>query len=69
MSDVEIYQSDDGTVTLDVKTDGKTVWLTQAQMVELFAREKSTISRHITNACREELAGIPVVAEYALIER
>ncbi len=62
---MEIYQSVDGSVTLDVRTDGETVWLSQAQMVELFAREKSTISRHITNARNEELAGIPVVAEYA----
>jgi prophage maintenance system killer protein len=62
---VEIYQSADGTVTLDVKTDSDTVWLSQAQMVDLFGRDKSTISRHITNARGEELAGIPVVAKFA----
>ena len=31
-----IYQSEDGKTQLDVKLEGETVWLTQAQMVELF---------------------------------
>ncbi len=46
---MEIYQSADGTVTLDVKTDGDTVWLTQAQLVELFRSSKANISEHIKN--------------------
>ena len=33
----------------------KTVWLTQAQMIELFDRDQSVISRHINNAFKEEL--------------
>ena len=34
-----IYQSEDGKTQLDVKLEGETVWLTQAQMVELFQCE------------------------------
>ena len=36
-----IYQSEDGKTQLDVKLEGETVWLTQAQMVELFQTSKA----------------------------
>ncbi|WP_345761976.1 virulence RhuM family protein [Diaminobutyricibacter sp. McL0608] len=68
MDEVEIYQSDDGTVRLDVKTDGDTVWLTQAQMGDLFGRERSVIVRHIANAEREELDGIRTRAKFAQVQ-
>ena len=42
-----IYQSEDGKTQLNVKLEGETVWLTQAQMVELFQSSKATISEHI----------------------
>lgn len=32
MSDIEIYESSDGAIRLDVQLDGETVWLTQAQL-------------------------------------
>ena len=44
-----IYQSEDGKTQLDVKLEGKTVWLTQAQMVELFQTSKQNVSLHINN--------------------
>jgi len=44
-----IYQSEDGKTQLDVKLEGKTVWLTQAQMVELFLTSKQNVSLHINN--------------------
>jgi hypothetical protein len=53
VDEVEIYQSADGTVTLDVKTDGDTVWLTQAQLAELFQSSKANISEHIKNVFDE----------------
>ena len=49
MSDIEIYQADDGQTQLQVQLDQETVWLTQAQMVELFKRDVSVVSRHIKN--------------------
>ena len=42
-----IYQSEDGKTQLDVKLEGETVWLTQAQMVELFQTSKPTHQQHL----------------------
>lgn len=65
---VEIYQSSDGSVSLNVKTDGETVWLTVQQIATLFGRERSTVSKHIANARREELAEIPTVENFATVQ-
>ncbi len=57
-NDVVIYQSPDGEIKLDVRLERETVWLTQAQMVELFGRDQSVISRHVSNVFKErELPG------------
>jgi hypothetical protein len=48
-SDILLYQSPDGQIRLDVQLDHDTVWLTQAQMSELFDLSKKTISEHIRN--------------------
>lgn len=53
MSEVVIYQTEDGTAGLEVHLDRETVWLSQAQMVELFERDVSVISRHIRNVFTE----------------
>lgn len=47
-----IYKMETG-LHMQVKTDGETVWLTQAQMCELFGRDQSVISKHIRNAIQE----------------
>lgn len=52
-SQVQIYQRPDGKTRMDVRFDTDTVWLTQAQMVTLFGRDVSVISRHIRNAITE----------------
>ena len=52
-SQIIIYQDPDGTTNLDVRLEGDTVWLTQAQMVMLFERDQSVISRHINNIFKE----------------
>lgn len=46
----------------------KTVWLSLNQMAELFDRDKSTISRHIRNALKEELSGVATVANFATVQ-
>ena len=52
-------------VTLDVRVENETVWLTQAQMTELFQSTKQNISFHINNIFKEgELNKISVVKEY-----
>lgn len=45
---IVLYHPDD-TLSLEVKLDQDTVWLTQAQMVELFGSSKGNVSEHITN--------------------
>lgn len=66
MSNIEIYESDDGQIRLDVQMDGETVWLSLDQIALLFGRDNSTISRHIKNVFSEgELNREAVVAKYA----
>ena len=52
-SDIIIYQTDDGLTKIDVRLEDDTVWLTQAEMAELFKKNVSTISRHIQNIYEE----------------
>ena len=47
MSQILIYQSEDGRTKLDVHLEDQTVWLTQKQLTELFGKAKGTISEHI----------------------
>jgi prophage maintenance system killer protein len=44
---VVIYQSADGSISTEVRLENETVWLSQAQLIELFGRDQSVISRHI----------------------
>ena len=53
MSEIIIYQTEDGTTKIDVKYENESVWLTQAQMSELFQTTKQNISLHINNAIKE----------------
>ena len=48
-----IYQTEDGKTQIDVRLENDTVWLTQAQMAELFQKDQSVIARHIANVFRE----------------
>jgi len=57
-----LYQTEDGQTSLEVRLQEDTVWLTQVQMVELFQRDKRTISEHIRNIFKEgELVEAAVV--------
>lgn len=51
---IVIYQTEDGITKISVPIDEDTVWLTQAQMAELFQRDISVISRHIKNIFEEK---------------
>ncbi len=48
-----IYQSEDGQTQIDVRLENDTVWLTQAQMAELFQKTPQNITMHIRNAYNE----------------
>ncbi|MCG4469639.1 virulence RhuM family protein [Lawsonibacter sp. DFI.6.74] len=48
-----IYQSNDGLTHIDVKIEDETVWLTQAQLVQLYQTSKSNVSEHIKHIFEE----------------
>lgn len=64
--DIVIYQAIDGVTSIDVKLENETVWLTMNQITDLFDRDKSVISRHISRVFKEgELDRKSVVAKNA----
>lgn len=52
-NEIVIFETEDKMITIPVAVDGETVWLSQAQMIELFGRDQSVISRHIRNVFKE----------------
>jgi hypothetical protein len=52
-NEIVLYQPDDSSLKLEVRFENDTVWLSQAQMVGLFQRDLSVISRHIGNIFKE----------------
>ena len=64
-----LYQPDD-TLSLDVRVEDESVWLTQAQMAELFQATKQNISLHIRNIYKErELEKYSTVKEYLTVQK
>ena len=64
-SEIIIYQTEDGNTRIDVKFQDETVWLTQAQLCELYQTSKSNISEHIKHIFEEgELDEISVVRKF-----
>ena len=63
---IVIYQTEDGQTQIDVRLENETVWLTQAQMAELFQKDRTVITRHINNVFKEgELEKELVCAKFA----
>ena len=60
-----IYQTEDGQTQIDVRMENDMIWLTRQQIAVLFGRDYKTISKHINNALKEELADSVVVAKIA----
>ena len=52
--EIIIYQTNNGKNNIDVKLEGETVWLTQAQLVELYQSSKSNVSEHIKHIFEEK---------------
>lgn len=52
--EILLYESEEGKMTLQVQLQNETVWLTQAQMAELFGKERSVVTKHISNVFRED---------------
>lgn len=51
-NEIILYQPDN-TISLEVRLENETVWLTQAQMAELFQKDRTVITRHINNIFKE----------------
>ena len=66
---IVIYQTEDGQTQIDVRLENETVWLTQAQMVELFQTTKQNVSLHVGNVFKEgELEQEATVKEYLTVQ-
>lgn len=52
-SEIIIYQNPEGNIKIDVRLEEENVWLSQAQMGQLFGKDKRTISEHISNIFSE----------------
>ena len=64
--EVVLFQSKDGAVSLPFSVDGKTVWLTQSQMAQLFGKDRTVIARHIRNAISDgEIDAATMCAKFA----
>ena len=65
-SELILYQTEDNRTRIEVRLENETVWLTQAQLSDLFQRERSVITKHIRNIFEEgELVEQAVCANYA----
>jgi hypothetical protein len=65
-SEIILYQTEDHRTRIEVRLENEMVWLTQAQIADLFQRERSVITKHIRNIFEEgELAEKAVCANYA----
>jgi hypothetical protein len=68
-SDILIYQNQEGNIKIDVRLQEETVWLTQAQMGQLFGKDKRTISEHISNIFNEgELEKSSTVRKFRTVQ-
>lgn len=67
--EIIIYETKDGETSIDVRMEEETVWLTQAQMVDLFQTTKQNVSLHINNVYKEnELEKNSTVKEYLTVQ-
>lgn len=65
MNEIVLFETEDKAVTLSVPVEQETVWLTQAQMTELFNTSKQNVSLHINNCFKEgELDKDSVVKDF-----
>jgi len=69
MSEILFYAAADGSTQVQVQVDTDTVWLTQRQLAELFAKDLRTISEHIGNLYREgELTRTATIRKFRIVQ-
>lgn len=66
-NEIILYQPD-STVKIEVRLENETVWLNRQQIATLFDRDVKTIGKHISNALKEELDGVPTIANFATVQ-
>jgi hypothetical protein len=67
--EILLYQIEDGLTRVEARMIDETLWLSLSQIAELFQRDKSVISRHISNIYDEgELPLEATVAKYATVQ-
>lgn len=67
-SNIVIYQTPDGETEIDVRLEGDTVWLSQAEIARLYSTDRTSINRHINNIYKsEELDKTATCAEFAQV--
>ncbi len=70
VTEIALYTAQSGRIQLDVNLVGETVWLSIGQMVQLFGRDKSVISRHLNNIFKiNELDRDATVAKFATVQK
>lgn len=52
-NDIILFKSSDGKIHLEVKQEGESLWLRQEQIAELFGKDVSGVSRHITKIFKD----------------
>jgi hypothetical protein len=68
-SEIILYQTEDGVTRVEVRLQDETVWLTLAQMAELFQRDKTSVFKHVQNIFKEgELPSDRTVANFAIVQ-
>jgi hypothetical protein len=67
--EIIFFQDPSGNISVNVRLERETVWLSLNQMAELFERDNSVISRHLRNVFRDgELERKATVAKYATVQ-
>lgn len=68
--EIVLYKAPDGTTSLEVKLEQETVWLSQVQIGELFAKDRRTISEHIGNVFKEkELSKKRTIRKFRIVQK
>ena len=68
-SEILLYSTEDGKSKIEVRLEDETVWLSQAQLVELFQTTKQNISLHIKNIYEGELQEVSTVKDYLTVQK
>lgn len=67
---IEIYQSDDGQTQIEVRLEQNTLWLSQAQLAELFEKDVRTINEHIQNIFKDgELDKSATIRKFRIVRQ